>query len=150
MSARSTMMSSALPQPRELPTSHRSGRAIVTPGMANAVTFTGSSGNRAASVNFTVVGGNLQVVLTNTSSADVLVPTDVLTAVFFSISAGTLTRSSAVLSAGSAVFYDSAPPGGVVGGEWEDKDGLRVAPDWASAGLSTSALGLCGSAERYE
>src|SRR5262245_44642242 len=32
MSARSTMMASALPQPRELPTSHRSGRAIVPKG----------------------------------------------------------------------------------------------------------------------
>src|SRR5262245_33053673 len=32
MSARSTMMASALRQPRELPTSHRSGRAIMTKG----------------------------------------------------------------------------------------------------------------------
>jgi hypothetical protein len=92
----------------------------------------------------------LQVVLTNTSAADVLVPVDVLTAVFFDIAGNSsLSRTSALLTAGSAVFYDSAPAGGVVGGEWGYKTGLFGAPLGATQGISSSGLGLFGGADRF-
>src|SRR5262249_52759787 len=58
---------------------------LAGPVAALPVTFTGSSGSLAASATFDdSVAGTLKVTLTNTSSADVLVPANVLTAVFFS------------------------------------------------------------------
>ena len=50
---------------------------------ALSITYSGSSGNLSASVSFSLSGNTLNVILTNTSSADVLVPTNVLTGVFF-------------------------------------------------------------------
>jgi hypothetical protein len=94
--------------------------------------FSGSSGTLAGQATFSIVGSSLQVQLTNTSSSDVLVPADVLTAVFFDISLGapTLTPSQAILDPGSSVFYDSdgQPAGGIVGGEWAYKAGIAAAP----------------------
>ena len=52
---------------------------------AAPITFSGSSGTRAASVTFDTSGTNLIVTLTNTSAFDALVPIDILTAVFFSL-----------------------------------------------------------------
>src|SRR5258705_8249666 len=87
--------------------------------------FTFSSGTRAASANFTQISGNLQVTLTNTYTGDVLVPTDVLTAVFFDISGSpVLAPVSATLAAGSSIVNtincDVNPCAGAtnVGGEW--------------------------------
>jgi len=75
-------------------------------GMATPITFTGSSGSLAASADFDLLGSTLTIRLTNTSSADVLVPTDVLTGLFFNTT-HTLTPVSASLN-GSTVFYQ--PP----------------------------------------
>src|SRR5262245_24236972 len=109
--------------------------ATVNASSANAVTFSGSSGSHAASVDFTIVGGQLQVVLSNTSSADAVVPTDVLTAVFFNISGSpSLSRVSATLAAGSIVF-NGPNGGGNVGGEWAYQSGLGGP---ASYGISSS------------
>jgi hypothetical protein len=122
------------------------GIAFATP-----ITFTGSSGNLAASANFTVSGSNLVVTLTNTSLADVLVPTEVLTAVFFTLAGDpTLTRVSAVLAIGSSVLFP--PSGGAgpnVGGEWAYKDGLSGAPLGADEGISSAGLSLFGSGDRF-
>ena len=121
---------------------------------AAAVTFTGSdSFGRAASATFDTSGTNFLVTLTNTSSADVLVPTDVLTGVFFNISGDpTLGRTSAVLNSGSTVFYDpdGQPAGGVVGGEWAynadvSSDSLRG----VNQGISASGLGIFGRSNRF-
>ncbi|MBI3369120.1 MAG: PEP-CTERM sorting domain-containing protein [Burkholderiales bacterium] len=103
-----------------------------------ALTFSGSSGALAASVSFEVVGSQLKVILTNTSASDVLVPADVLTAVFFN-STGTLTPVSALLTAGSLVYYDpdGQPAGGNVGGEWGYGTGSALGR--ASAISSTGA-----------
>src|SRR5262245_14749989 len=57
----------------------------LTLSASHALTFIGTSGSLAASVEFVQSGSNLQVRLTNTSSTDVLVPTDVLTGVYFDI-----------------------------------------------------------------
>ena len=60
---------------------------------AGVVTFNASSGSRAAQAKFQDSGSDLIVTLTNTSTADALVPIDVLTGVFFSISGNpSLTR----------------------------------------------------------
>jgi len=109
---------------------------------AQAVTFSGSSGSLQASADFTIVSGNLQVVLKNTSTADVLIPADVLTAVFFDINGVSLTPVSASLG-GSTVFFG---PGGNVGGEWAYASGLSGAPGGAQKGISSSGLGLFGGA----
>jgi len=120
------------------------GLALSIPAIASAapITFTGSNGSLAASASFEVVGGQLVVVLTNTSSGDVSVPADVLTAVFFDIGgAFSLSPFSAVLGPGSTVIYDAAPAGGVVGGEWAYGTGLVGAPNGATQGISSSGLG---------
>jgi hypothetical protein len=117
-------------------------------GVAHAVVFTGSSGNLAASANFeNLGGGTLKITLTNTSLADVLVPADVLTAVFFNIGGNpTLTPVSAVLGAGSTVWFDAQgqPVGGNVGGEWAYAAGFSQFG--ANRGISSSGFGLFGGA----
>jgi len=112
---------------------------------ATPIMFTGSSGNLAASVAFDTSGSNLIVTLTNTSTADVLVPADVLTAVFFTLAGNpTLTHGSAVLNSGSIVQFGGTDPGGVVGGEWAYQNGI-VAPGGADEGIFSSGLGFNGN-----
>jgi len=118
-----------------------------TSAQAADFTFTvGTAGTgRAGKIEFTNLGGNnLQVVLTNIGG-DVLAPVDVLTAVFFNCSCGTLTPVSATLTAGSTVFFDSAPAGGNVGGEWGYGAGL-AGPGGATRGISSAGFGLFGDA----
>lgn len=112
---------------------------------ATPVVFSGSSGSLSASASFDIDGGNLVVTLDNTSNSDVLVPTDVLTAVFFDIAGDpSLARISAVLAPGSSVLFGSTDPGGVVGGEWAYLSGLSGAPGGARQGISSSGFGLFG------
>jgi hypothetical protein len=108
------------------------------PAGANAaITFSGASGDLAASVTFDVLpGSQLQVVLTNTSLADTLQNDQVLTGVFFS-GLGALTSVSALLTAGSTVIYDDPPPGGNVGGEWAYESGF-AGPGGSTAGLQST------------
>jgi hypothetical protein len=99
-------------------------------------------GSLSASAEFSVVEGNLVVKLTNTSIADVLVPTDVLTAVFFTLTGvPELTPLSAVLGKGSTVPF-GPDGGGNVGGEWAYANNLSGAPHGANQGISSSGLGL--------
>src|SRR5205823_6369059 len=75
---------------------------------ATPVTISGAQGPLAASVMFETVGSILRVTLTNTSTHDVLAPEDVLTAVFFSVTAPALpalTTVSAILGATSSVLF---------------------------------------------
>jgi len=131
------------------------GLLTTTTAFAAPVTFydgTYTSATRAANVKFAQDGTNLFVTLTNTWTGDVLVPTDVLTAVFFSLAGDpTLSRVSALLNTGSTVYYDNdgQPAGGVVGGEWAYKDGLSGAPHGADEGISSSGLGLFGPGDRF-
>jgi hypothetical protein len=105
---------------------------------ANAVLISMSSGGLAASADFAVVGGNLQVVLTNTSLSDVLVPGNVLMAVFFDLNGvGVLTPLSATVSGGSTVQYGSFGAGGV-GAGWAYKGSLSGLPGGASEGISAA------------
>jgi PEP-CTERM motif len=128
---------------------------LLAPAVAGAapITFTGSQGSLAASVTFNaLIGGNLQVTLTNTSSADVDAPAQVLTAVFFDIAGNlSMTQESAILAGGSTVVYDAdgQPTGGVVGGEWAYKSGLAGTPDNETHGISSSGLGLFGPSNLF-
>jgi hypothetical protein len=110
----------------------------------------GAHGNLGASVDFATSGTDLIVTLTDTSTADVLVPSDVLTAVFFNVSGAplSLTRTSAVLPAGSVVLFGGTDPGGVVGGEWAYKSGLS-GPEGTSYGISSSGLNMFGPADLF-
>jgi len=118
----------------------------IIPAPTEAVIITSSNGLLSASVSFTVdASNNLVVTLTNTSAADVLVPSEVLTAVFFDLAGvGALTPISAVLTGGSVVLYDAQPAGGNVGGEWGYASGLAGAPLGATEGISSTGLGLFG------
>jgi len=117
---------------------------------AGAVTFTGSSGSLSASVDFTVSGSNLIVTLTNTSTADVLVPADILSAVFFTLNGDpALTSVSALIASGSTYYYDTIAPiptDGNVGGEWAYVDGLSGAPGGADEGIGSAGFNLFGQA----
>jgi hypothetical protein len=111
--------------------------------------FTGTdSFGRAASADFSINGSNLVIVLSNISLADVLVPTDVLTGVFFNISGNpVLRKGSAVLGAASTVFYDpdGRPAGGIVGGEWAYKGALHGSgPGNDNYGISSAGLDIFG------
>jgi len=130
--------------------------AAATTGASATVIWQGNgtgSGALSASADFSLSGGDLVVRLTNTGAGDVLVPTDVLTAIFFDVSGGgvSLTRESAVLGAGSSVFYDpdGQPAGGVVGGEWAYLSGLSGGPGSRSYGISSTGLSLFGPGDRF-
>jgi hypothetical protein len=122
----------------------------VSSSLYASVTYTGSSGALSASVTFEVLAGNLKVTLTNTSTADTLVPADVLTAVFFNVTGNpALGRISGLLAGGSSVFYDpdGQPAGGVIGGEWAYLNGL--AQYGANSGISSSGLGIFGPGDLF-
>jgi hypothetical protein len=78
---------------------------VLCPLAARAdVTYVGVNGSLAASATFSLSGITLTVTLTNTSTSDVLVPTDVLTSAWFD-SAKTLTPVS--VSLGTCVLRNN-------------------------------------------
>lgn len=119
-----------------------------TPLVAGAdLLVPGSSGSLAASVNFSATGSTLTVTLTNTSTADVSDPAQILTAVFFDVAGvNPLSSLSASLASGSTVAFGGTDPGGVVGGEWAYGSGLAGAPSGATEGISSAGFGLFGGA----
>jgi len=114
--------------------------------VATPVTFTGSSGNLAASAQFEVDGHDLVITLTNTSLHDVLVPKEVLTSLFFDLAGPdfSLTPVSALLNAGSAVAFGDLNRTGDVGGEWAYRGDLVGAPLGLRHGVSSAGFGLFG------
>ena len=109
-----------------------------------SLVFGGSSGGKAATASFDVVGSSLEIVLSNTSQADTLVPSDVLTGVFFNLTGNpALTRISAISDGPTyrgATFVNGT--GTVVGGEWGYQSGMSQYA--ANTGISSSGLGLFG------
>jgi hypothetical protein len=105
---------------------------------AGSVTYSGSSGQYSASAVFTLTGSTLTIDLTNTSSADVLVPSDVLMAVLFNTS-NLLTPVSASLN-GSTVFYGSLVNN--VGEGWAYNSGFSA--HGMNSGISAAGLGIFG------
>lgn len=130
--------------------------ALMAGAGQSAVIFSGSSGSLAASATFEVSGsGQLVVTLDNISTADVMVPAEVLTAVFFNITgpAMSFSRDSGVLAPGSSVFYDpdGQPAGGIIGGEWAYKSGaLNIgAPGVRAYGISSTGIGIFGPGDVF-
>ena len=124
--------------------------AAPTQSFATPVTFNALSGNLAASATFDTSGNDLIVTLTNTSPDDVLVPADILTALFFDITnAVALSKSSAALAPGSIVLFGGTDPLNVVGGEWAYRTGLVGAPHSSSYGIGSAGFGLFGDADRF-
>jgi len=114
--------------------------AAATPAAA-AVTFNGTNGsNLSASATFDIVGGNLQVTLTNTSGVDINDPAQILHALFFDISGNpSLTYTSANIC-GSCTFTAAGPTGTDVGAEW----GYITNPSGVTQnyGLSSAGYGV--------
>jgi hypothetical protein len=117
---------------------------------AQALTFTASSINPnsslpiSAAADFSTSGSNLVIQLTNTSAADALVPTDILTGLFFNLPGNpTLTPVSALVAPGSTVVgFTSSPTN--VGGEWA-YNGSIAGGNPAQQGTSSSGLTIFGN-----
>jgi hypothetical protein len=111
---------------------------------AAVVTYTGGDGaTLSASATFNLTGTTLTVTLTNTSPFDVLMPTDVLQAVFFNTSTAAghgLTPVSASLN-GSSVFYGSIVNN--VGEGWSYASGISAHGE--NSGISAAGLGVFGA-----
>ena len=100
-----------------------------------AIFFTATNGsNLTASATFDIVGGKLQVVLNNSSAFDVLVPSNVLTALFFNLSGG---ASQLGVAGGSAT--SNGPT--FLNGAQVNTAGTNVGGEWAYAGVSSVILG---------
>lgn len=90
--------------------------------MANAsLTFTGSSGARAAQAQFDIVGGKLKVILSNTATGDAGVPIDILTGILFNLTGGLNSLTPLAANTGGNTYKNGAVVNGAgtnVGGEW--------------------------------
>jgi len=107
---------------------------------AAAITFTGSANSRGALVTFDTRETNLIVRLTNTSSADVLFPEDVLTNVFFNLSGDPrLRRVSALVPSGSGEVHGMPS---MLWGRGNVGAGWGYSPDVNIASLPTVNQGL--------
>lgn len=138
---------------------------LVGAGRAQAMSFSASSGDLAANVTFQISGTDLLVTLTNTSTVDCMVPTDILTGVFFdlynsaTLTPITLNPDSAILKTGSHVDeLIITNPGQIhsvaiypytnVGGEFAYASGLSD-PRVATQGISSTGLGLFGAGDLF-
>jgi hypothetical protein len=128
--------------------------ASASPAMAGPISYSFSSGSRSAQVDFARSGSDLIVTLTNTSAADALVPTDILTAVFFDVSGNPLlTRTSALLPLSSSVLVggtgvDVTPGDRIVGGEWSYLNSISD-PANHNSGISSTGVGTFGPGNRF-
>jgi PEP-CTERM motif len=124
-----------------------------TPASAGSLTIGLTSGSRSASAVFVNSGGQLVVTLTNTSAADALVPTDLLTAIFFDVAGSpSLTPVSAVICATCSIVNPGAPAtdaGGSVGGEWAYKGGGADLAFGANYSLSSTGVGIFGPGDVF-
>jgi len=120
---------------------------------ATPITFKASSGNLAASATFEIQGTNLIVTLSNISAADVLIPADILTAVFFTLAGNpTLTLVSTMLGPGSSITFPPLLAGesisgninGNINGEWLYGNGFSGAPGGADEGIGSAGFDLFG------
>jgi hypothetical protein len=134
---------------RLLQTALRAGTVFAvfaTSAAASLITFTGSdsTAQHSFSATFSVVGSNLQLVLTNTSNIASATDTDILGGLFFTVSAGvTLTPVSAALGSGSSYVNGT----GTIGQHWEYLSGLSgVSPNGQTMGVSAVGYSIFGAA----
>jgi hypothetical protein len=124
-----------------------------TPASAASITLNVTNGSRSASAVFVNSGGQLVVTLTNTSSADALVPTDLLTAIFFDVAGSpSLTKVSAVICSTCSILNPGAvatDPGGSVGGEWAYLGGGADLFGGANYSISSTGVGIFGPGDVF-
>ncbi len=139
--------------PRTLPLTCLATLALAVPALASSITYSMTSGSKSATAEFVRTGSNLVVTLTNTSTADAMVPTDILTGIFFNITGDpALSRTSAMVPLTSSVFVgnsntDATPGDRVVGGEWAYQHTASVPPN--NGGVSSSGLGIFGGGDLF-
>jgi len=116
---------------------------------AAPVLYSGVSGTRSATANFSVTGSQLQVVLSNVSTSDVLVPTDVLTGVFFNVLGNLALTPISALTGGPTYLGTTnvSGAGSSVGGEWAYLNSLSQYS--ANSGISSSGLGIFGGGDVF-
>ena len=129
----------------------------VTSSDATAVTLTGTgAGARSASVTFDTLSfagiNYLTVVLTNTATYDSQIPTEILTAIFFSLPGDpTLSRTAGLSGAYTNPFNSSDIKGGPdvlnIGTEWAYRSGLSVSG--FNQGLSSISTNVFGADDRF-
>jgi len=110
---------------------------------ADTITLTDAVGGHYATADFSVVGGNLVLTLTNTAAGDVWDPAHVLTGLYFDIAGDpTLTAVSATTCVNCITNFPNPDPTNV-SGEWA----FRQTTDLAFGGdygVSATGLGLFG------
>lgn len=125
---------------------------MATSAVAAPITFTGSSGTQSAKVVFDIVGGNLQVTLTNTGAFDDTVPADILTAVFFKISGDpALSRVSATAAGPTYTNYgtNASTTGPLdVGTHWGYSSAVSIYG--ANSGIGAAGFGIFGPPTAFE
>ena len=111
--------------------------------------FNGTSGSMAATASFQIVGGQLQLTLSNSGTGDVLGPNDVLTGLFFSINGSpALTALSAVTNGATHLGTGLVSGAGAnVGSEWAYAGGLSQYG--ANMGISSTGVGLAGGGNLF-
>ena len=129
----------------------------VTPSHATAVTLTGTGPDgRSAAVTFDtftdITTTYLKVTLTNTAAYDSFRPTDILTAIFFSLPGDpTLSRTAGISGATVPAGSDIKNAADVtnVGTEWAYRSGLDVGSQDFNQGISSIGTGLFGASNRF-
>ncbi len=123
----------------------------VLAGSAAAAPWTFSSGTRAGTADFNVVGNDLVITLTNTSLFNTAEPSQLLSAVFFDVAGSpSLIPVSGLLTPGSVVVFGTTPADSVIGGEWAYSDSAgTLAPGGANYGVSATGLDIFGPFDRF-
>jgi hypothetical protein len=130
---------------------------VATTAAHAVVTVESTLGTRKAKADFTVSGAGagrqLTVALSNTSANDVLVPIDVLTALYFGTTGGnwSFTPTSANVAGGSSIFFENPPFGGTdIGGEFAYREGLSLfVGGVVDRGISTAGFGIFGPPDLF-
>jgi hypothetical protein len=121
-----------------------------TTASTSSVLFSGTDSGRSASALFNLTNNVLSIALNNTSTADSLVPTDILTGLFFDIGSNLkLNPISAMLGNGSTI-YGGSPNTTNVGGEWAFNSKLAIGSSSYNYGMSAAGLGLFGPKNRFD
>lgn len=121
--------------------------ALGVPTSALAVTYQGTGSYDdgetvhplAASVDFSTSGNQLIITLINTSTADVFVPSQILTGVFFNTGLDALNPLDAVVGPGSTVLFTDVQPVSL-SGEWAYRSDVTEIPLGGDDGLGSSGL----------
>jgi hypothetical protein len=117
--------------------------ALTLTPQAQAILFTGTSGDRSASADFTQAGNTLTIKLSNLSAVDVGDPTDILTAFYFNLAGGTVLNPNSAINGPLGGINGGPAAGANVGDEWQYLAGINV--QGATRGISSTGLGIFGS-----